>query len=125
VAVGRDLVDGDLLSEGAPQSPALASQPPAGLVHVQPPGSPQRAQELVVGQLRASAVRVRIASTLPVAIRAPNSSSQSSTVSRRETRLRIASVAIAACKRGPNAVPVTSSGSAPVRSAPQPGQRAR
>ena len=49
-------------------------------------------------------------------MRAPNSSSHSSTRSRRETRLRTDNVATAACRRGPNALPATSAGSSPVRS---------
>ena len=44
-----------------------------------------------------------IASTVPVASSTPNSSRASSVVSRRETRLRTASVTTAACSRGPNA----------------------
>src|SRR5215207_4924791 len=58
-------------------------------------------------------------------MRAPKSCSQSSTLSRRETRFLSASVATAACRRGPNALWASSAGSSPVRSAPQPGQRAR
>ena len=52
----------------------------------------------------ASPARRMIASTVPVASSAPKSSRRSSTVSRRETRLRTASVATAACRRGPNAL---------------------
>ncbi len=64
-------------------------------------------------------------STLPALIRAPNSSSHSSTVSRRETRFLTASVATAACNRGPNALAATAAGSSPLRSTPHSGQHAR
>ncbi len=49
-------------------------------------------------------------STDPVEISTPNSSRASSVVSRRETRLRTASVTTAACSRGPNADRGTSLG---------------
>ena len=66
-----------------------------------------------------------VRSTLPALIRAPNSSSHSSTVSWRETRFLTASVATAACNREPNALVATSAGSSPVRSTPHSRQRAR
>src|SRR5712691_8276690 len=56
----------------------------------------------------ASPARCTIASIVPVASRPPNSSPISSPVSRRETRLRTARVAPAACRRGPPALRGTS-----------------
>ena len=57
----------------------------------------------VCGAASASPARWMIASTDPVESSTPNSSRASSVVSRRETRLRTASVTTAACSRGPNA----------------------
>src|SRR5205823_5962102 len=63
-----------------------------------------------------------IASTDPVANSTPNSSRASSVVSRRETRLRTASVTTAACSLGPNADRGTSVGSSARVWVAQPGQ---
>ena len=126
VAVGGDAKDGDLRSDGAPQGALGAAQLPAGLVDVERRlqsgcgrAGPRRAP------LSASPARARIASTVPLASLAPNSSPISSTVSRRETRLRIASVATAASMRGPKAPAGTSAGSSARIASPQSGQRRR
>src|SRR5713226_5916962 len=63
-----------------------------------------------------------IESIEPVESSTPNSSPISSTVSRRETRLRTASAATAACRRGPKAPRGTSAGSSARVSAAQAGQ---
>jgi hypothetical protein len=57
----------------------------------------------VWGAASASPARCTIASTVPVESSTPNNSRASSVASRRETRLRTASVTNAACSRGPNA----------------------
>jgi hypothetical protein len=62
---------------------------------------------------------------VPALIRAPKSSSTSSTTSRRLTRLRAESTATAACKRAPNALPATCRGSSARLISPQPGHRTR
>jgi hypothetical protein len=62
-----------------------------------------RCSSSVYGPASASPARWMIASTEPVESSTPNSSRASSVVSRRETRLRTASVTTAACSRGPNA----------------------
>ena len=66
-----------------------------------------------------------MASIEPLESSAPNSSRRSSVVSRRETRLRTARVATAACRRGPKAPRGTSAGSSARVSAAQAGQRSR
>jgi hypothetical protein len=83
------------------------------------------ASRCACGVSSASPARCRIASTLPVEMRAENSCSPHSTTSRRETRLRADSVTIAACNLGPNALAATSAGSTPVSREPQSGQRTR
>jgi hypothetical protein len=55
----------------------------------------------VCGAASASPARWMIASTAPVESSTPNSSRASSVVSRRETRLRTASVTTAACQKEP------------------------
>ena len=77
------------------------------------------------GSSSASPVRCTIASIEPVQRSAPKSSRTSSEVSRRETRLRTASVATVAWKRGPKAPRGTSEGSSARVSAAQTGQRSR
>lgn len=62
---------------------------------------------------------------MPVLIRQLKSCSHSSTVSRREMRLRTASVTTAACNRGPNALAATSAGSGAVWRLPHAGQATR
>ena len=79
----------------------------------------------VWGAASASPARWMIASTDPVASSTPNSSRASSVVSRRETRLRTASVTTAACSRGPNAERGTLAGSSARVAAAHSGQQTR
>ncbi|MGE5636282.1 MAG: hypothetical protein ACM3UV_04990 [Nocardioidaceae bacterium] len=62
---------------------------------------------------------------MPALSRAPNSCSQHSTTSRRETRLRTDSTATAAWKRGPNALAATAAGTSARERLPQSEQRTR
>ena len=78
----------------------------------------------VCGAASASPARWTIASTVPVETSTPNSSRASSVASRRDTRLRTASVTTAAWSRGPNAHRDPGAGAAAVTAA-HAGQQTR
>ena len=98
--------------EGAPERAAAAGGLPASLVDID-----DRCRLDPLLELRCAGRRVprparwMTLSTDPVESSTPNSSRASSVVSRRETRLRTASVTSAACRRGPNEARGTPAGS--------------
>ncbi len=125
VPVGGDPEDGRPLAQRAPERALAAAQAPAGLVEVDGRGGADLVVQCGVGWASASPARSMIASIEPLESSRANSSSISSTLSRRETRLRTASVATAACKPGPKAERGTPAGSSARVWAAQAGQRSR
>jgi hypothetical protein len=103
VPAGGDPEHRSAPGERTPEQAALAAGLPTGLVDVDDGRALDLLLQAGVRAASASPVRRTIASTVPVESSTPNSSRASSVVSRRETRLRTASVTTAACSLGPNA----------------------
>src|SRR5665648_168261 len=125
VATLGDPEDRGAEGERPPKRALAAAQAPAGLIHVDDRGAADLLCKVSVGLCERLAACCTMASIEPLESVAPNSSRRSSVVSRLETRLRTASVATAAWRRGPKAPGGTPAGSFARVSAAQAGQRSR